>query len=400
MTSSLTDLHTSFSLEATPDLSPTLIKRLVLGQASFKNLTALVHAFPSWSAIAQADQQAWSHQAGWRYEAAKRCFEVSAQAIEALDNWLLQPQHHLVLLGDAAYPPLLKTIVDPPIALFVQGDIGCLQRPQFAIVGSRHATRQGLKMTEDFACALANAGLQIVSGLARGIDAAAHLGGLAGLAGTIAVVGTGLDQVYPKAHQRLAAQISEQGALISEYPLGTPPLRHHFPQRNRIISGMALGCLVVEAALQSGSLITARQALEQGREVFAIPGSIQNSLARGPHAMIRQGAKLVEQVDDILEELVPLLQKHQALALTPSHEDAKQPACPNSPSRPATHSLALDSLTAAERSLYQLMEYEAVSLDQLMSLSHLSAAEVQSSMMMLEIAGLCQALSAGRWQRC
>lgn len=392
MSTPLTDLHTSFSLEAASDLSPSLIKRLVLGQASFKGVMALAQAFPSWEAVAHADQQAWSQLAGWRHEPIARCFGVTEQAIDALDHWLLQPQHHLVLVGDAGYPPLLKTIADPPIALFVQGSIACLQQPQFAIVGSRHATRQGLSMTEEFACALANAGLQIVSGLARGIDAAAHQGGLAGLAGTVAVVGTGLDQVYPKAHQRLAAQISEQGAIISEYPLGTPPLRHHFPQRNRIISGMALGCLVVEAALQSGSLITARQALEQGREVFAIPGSIQNSLARGPHALIRQGAKLVERVDDILEELVPLLQQHQAL--TSLNEDSKQP------SRNAAHSLALASLTASEHRLYQLMEYEVVSLDQLISLSHLSAADVQSSMMMLELAGLCQALSAGRWQRC
>ncbi|AEG32276.1 DNA-processing protein DprA [Thiomicrospira cyclica] len=388
----LTDLQTSFSIDAPLGIPPLLIKRLVLGQASLKGLTALVHSFPSWEAIYDADPQAWSQLAGWRGEAVARCFGVTEQAIEALDQWLLQPQNHLVLLGDAAYPPLLKTIADPPIALFVKGDIVCLQQPQFAIVGSRHATRQGLAVTADFAEALANAGLQIVSGLARGIDAAAHQGGLQGLAGTLAVVGTGLDQVYPKAHQRLADQIVEQGAIVSEYPLGTPPLRHHFPQRNRIISGMALGCLVVEAALQSGSLITARQALEQGREVFAIPGSIQNSLARGPHAIIRQGAKLVEQVTDILEDLWPLLQQHQALSgqlcLTNLDEDKATQKPPE-----------LDSLSEQERQLYGLMEFEPVSLEQLMALSDYNAAEVQTAMMMLELAGLCQGLSAGRWQR-
>lgn len=392
MTSTPIDLFTSFSLESNPTLPTHLIKRLVLGQVTYKRLLNLLQTFGSWDALAQANQQAWLNALPWRKETIDRCFNLSAQAFVQLDEWLLEPNHHLILLGDDHYPPLLKTIADPPIALFVQGDLQCLQQPQFAIVGSRHATRQGLTMTQDFAKALANTGLQVISGLARGIDAAAHQGGLSGLAGTLAVVATGLDRVYPRAHQKLAAEIIEKGAIISEYPLGSEPLKHHFPQRNRIISGMSLGCLVVEAALQSGSLITARLALEQGREVFAIPGSIQNGLARGPHAMIRQGAKLVEKVDDILEELWPLLAQHQVLANPNSNQDAAitDPA----------YQAVLAQMNQQEQQLYALMEHEVVTLEDLMQLSQLTAAEVQSAMMMLELAGLCHPLSAGRWQRC
>ncbi len=214
---------------------------------------------------------------------------------------------HLITLHDARYPTLLREIDDAPPMLFIQGDPTILNLPQIAIVGSRNPSASGRQTATDFAHFLASAGLAITSGLADGIDGAAHQGALETKNSTLAVTGTGLDRVYPAKHRELAHRIAEQGALISELPPGTPPIPANFPRRNRIISGLSLGTLVVEAAQKSGSLITARLATEQGREVFAIPGSIHNPLARGCHALIRQGAKLVETAGDILEELAPLL---------------------------------------------------------------------------------------------
>lgn len=225
------------------------------------------------------------------------------QAVERDLSWLSQPHCHAITLQDTAYPPLLKEITDPPLVLFAQGDSGLLAAKQLAIVGSRNPTPAGEQTAAEFAQHLAEVGLTITSGLAIGIDAAAHRGALTGSGRTIAVAGTGLDRVYPARHRELAHEIAARGALISEFPPGTPPRPEHFPRRNRLISGLSLGTLVVEAALQSGSLITARLAAEQGREVFAIPGSIHNPLARGCHALLRQGAKLVETAQDILEEL-------------------------------------------------------------------------------------------------
>lgn len=218
-------------------------------------------------------------------------------------RWLEAPDHHCLELHDPAYPPLLREIADPPPLLFVQGDAAALGRSQIALVGSRNPSPAGLQLAFDFARALAETGLGVTSGLALGVDAAAHRGALAAGGATQAVTGTGLDQVYPRSHQALAAEILAQGgALASEFPVGTPPQAGNFPRRNRVISGLSLGVLVVEAALKSGSLITARLAAEQGREVFALPGSIHNPLAKGCNALIKQGAKLVETVDDILEE--------------------------------------------------------------------------------------------------
>lgn len=218
-------------------------------------------------------------------------------------EWLEQPDAHILTLQDLAYPLLLKEISDPPPVLFVYGDPTVLGLPQLAMVGSRNPTPSGAETAREFAAHLAGWGLTITSGLAQGIDAASHLGALEGGGATVAVTGTGLDRVYPAAHRELAHQVAEQGALLSEFPAGTPPLTANFPRRNRIISGLAMGTLVVEAAVQSGSLITARQALEQGREVFAVPGSIHNPQSRGCHSLIRQGAKLVETAQDIFDEL-------------------------------------------------------------------------------------------------
>lgn len=225
-----------------------------------------------------------------------------AQLRPALD-WLARPGNQLITLDQPDYPPTLLEFPDPPPLLFVAGNPEVLCRPSIAIVGSRNATAQGLANARAFAQALSEAGLSIVSGLAVGIDGAAHRGGLEGGSGSVAVLGTGIDRVYPAQHLDLARAIAADGALISEFPLGTGARASNFPRRNRIISGLARGCLVVEAALGSGSLITAGFALEQGREVFAIPGSIHSPLAKGCHRLIKQGAKLVECVDDILGEL-------------------------------------------------------------------------------------------------
>jgi DNA processing protein len=230
------------------------------------------------------------------------------QQIEKDLVWLAKPDNRLLTPFDGDYPQLLREIGQPPPLLFVHVDVSVLQEPQIAMVGTRQPSASGQQLARDFAAHLAGFGIVITSGLALGIDAASHHGALAAVKGrTIAVMGTGLDRVYPARHRDLArAIVAQGGALVSEFLPGTPALAEHFPRRNRIISGLSLGTLVVEAALQSGSLITARLAAEQGREVFAIPGSVHNPVARGCHSLIKQGAKLVETATDILEELGPL----------------------------------------------------------------------------------------------
>ncbi|MES2889908.1 MAG: DNA-processing protein DprA [Pseudomonadota bacterium] len=240
--------------------------------------------------------------------------EVPADAPALLDatwRWLQQPSdgpldsppHAVVCLGDADYPALWLQMADPPLMVYAKGRLDTLRTPAIAIVGSRNPTRQGLDNARAFAQSLSQHGLTVVSGLALGVDGAAHDGALAGPGRTVALVGTGLDRVYPRHHLALAQRIAEQGLLLSEYPLGTSPRPAHFPQRNRLIAGLGLGTLVIEATLQSGSLITARLAMECGREVLAIPGSIHAPQSRGCHALIKQGAKLVECAQDVLEEL-------------------------------------------------------------------------------------------------
>jgi DNA processing protein len=240
---------------------------------------------------------------------ARHLFESSERDIDAdiaaALAWAKVDGQHILTLADAGYPPALLQIADPPPLLYARGNLALIKQPALAIVGSRNATPQGIKITEDFAMTLACAGWVIVSGLALGIDAAAHRGALSRKAAvtTLAVIGTGADRIYPAKNQDLAREIAQRGLILSEFPLGTPALATNFPRRNRIIAGLARGVLVVEAAPQSGSLITARLASEAGREVFAIPGSIHSPLSKGCHHLIRQGAKLVEQASDILEEL-------------------------------------------------------------------------------------------------
>jgi DNA processing protein len=237
----------------------------------------------------------------------RRAFEnVSLKAVAADIEWLKQKGHFLLTCVDEGYPDLLRHIPDPPIALFGKGKAEYLHSLKMGVVGSRSASVTGLKTAEAFAESLSREGITVVSGLAMGIDTAAHQGALMGKGSTIAVCGTGLDIIYPKSNGTLAEAIAEEGLLLSEYPPGTAPIARNFPIRNRIISGLSLGILVVEANLKSGSLITARLAAEQGRDVFAIPGSIHSSYARGCHKLIQEGAKLVSVPDDILEELPPL----------------------------------------------------------------------------------------------
>lgn len=228
--------------------------------------------------------------------------EIQAQIDKTLE-WAAQPGNRVLTLADAGYPKALLDTADPPLLLYAKGRIDLLARPSLAVVGSRNATTQGIVNAEKFSETLSLAGLTIVSGLALGIDTAAHQGGLRGSGATVAVIGTGADIVYPARNRTLAHQIADAGCIVSEYPLGTPAIASNFPRRNRIISGLSQGVLVIEAAAQSGSLITARMAAEQGRDVFAIPGSIHSPLSKGCHLLIKQGAKLVESAQDILEEI-------------------------------------------------------------------------------------------------
>jgi DNA processing protein len=297
--------------------------------------------------------------------------------------WMRGSATRLLTVPDPAYPPLLRQIPDPPFALFVRGDVTLLSEPQLAMVGSRNPSVEGRRNAEEFAEYLARCGLVITSGMALGIDAACHKGALKG-GKTVAVWGTGLDKAYPPRNRDLAAEIAEKGAVVSEFPPGTPPLPMHFPRRNRIISGLAVGTLVVEAAKQSGSLITARTASEQGREVFAIPGSIHNPMARGCHRLLRDGAKLVESAGDILEELAPLLGL-TALPTVPAGIGAA--AAETAPEDPE-YKLLLNSLDFAPTSVDSLVERTGLTPD-----------VVSSMLLMLELQGHVEASPGGRYSR-
>jgi DNA processing protein len=295
-----------------------------------------------------------------------------AAGLAADERWLAAPGRQLVTWGSSSYPALLAAIPDAPLVLFVEGEAAALSLPQLAIVGSRNPTPIGRDTAAEFARHLASAGLAIVSGLALGIDAAAHRGALAGGGCTIAVLGCGLDRIYPRENTALAQQIAARGALVSDLPTGTPPLKQHFPRRNRLISGLSVGTLVVEAALQSGSLITARLAAEQGREVFAIPGSIHSPLSRGCHRLIRQGAKLVETADDIFTELGAMLEGL----------------------RPSTRAEAPDAQRDSGRALdkdYEILldalGFEPAAADALVTRTGLEAGAVASMLLILELEG-------------
>lgn len=301
-------------------------------------------------------------------------------------DWLAaDPEHRRICtLGDPEYPASLLNIEDPPLLLYVMGRPLAPAAPAVAIVGSRNPTPQGLANARAFGRALAQAGVTVVSGLALGVDGAAHEGALEGAAGghvaTVAVVGTGLDRVYPRQHRDLAHRIAQRGVLVSEYPLGTPPLAENFPRRNRIISGLGQGTLVVEAALQSGSLITARLASEQGKDVFAIPGSIHSPQARGCHALLRQGAKLVESAQDVLEEL----------RLAP-----RAVAAPGTPGETPE----ADEASASGDPLLDALGFDPVGIDALVARTGIPPAELQAALLDLELAGEVARLPGGLFQR-
>ncbi len=288
--------------------------------------------------------------------------------------------HSIITLHDANYPSQLKEIADPPAVLYLQGDSSLLHNTQIAIVGSRNPTPPGQENSWQFANSLTHTGLTITSGLALGIDGAAHKGALQNGGTTIAVTATGLDRVYPARHRKLAHEIVEKGLIISEMPIGTPPKPQYFPRRNRIISGLSAGTLVVEAARNSGSLITARLALEQNREVFAIPGSIHNPLARGCHDLLRQGAKLVETVQDITEEL-GLITAEQLTKISPTLQ-------PDKPKLDQKQSLLLNSIG-----------FEPIHIDQLIEHSGLTTEEVSSMILFLELDGHVSTAPGGMYIR-
>lgn len=335
----------------------------------------------------------------------ERQAEALLQVPQSLDDlvdltrhWLqaAPDQRRVLTLGDDDYPLALLDTEDPPLMLYAMGQVQdlasgfarCAQRG-VAVVGSRNPTPQGIQNARQFSAALGQAGLTVVSGLALGIDGAAHEGALEGSfkdeLATIAVVGTGLDRVYPKAHLDLAHRIAAGGVLLSEYPLGTPPLSANFPKRNRIISGLCKGTLVVEAALKSGSLITARMAVEQGKEVFAIPGSIHSTQARGCHALIKQGAKLVESAQDILDELNLMT-------------DARAPSTSTSGTGEVSPSAAT-SLSSLENGLLDALGFEPTSLDVLQNRSGMDTATLQALLMGLELSGFVARLPGSKFQR-
>ena len=362
-------------LALTPQLGPAAARRLLA-------------AFGLPEAILAQGEAALAKVAGSSLAQALRQppegFEAQLAATLA---WLeTDPAHRQVLtLGDADYPAALLTIEDPPLLLYRMGRVAAAPQRAVAVVGSRNATPQGLQNARRFSRALAEAGVTVVSGMALGIDGAAHEGAMDGAApdavATIAVVGTGLDRVYPKRHLELAHRIAARGMILSEYPIGTPPLAPNFPRRNRLIAGLGQGTLVVEAALQSGSLITARLAAEQGREVFAIPGSIHSPHARGCHALLRQGAKLVESAQDVLEDLRFVLPA------------APRPAPVGAPEEPEGETAAADD------PLLAAMGYDPIGLDALIARTGIPAPRLQARLLELELGGAVARLPGGLFQR-
>ncbi|KAF0191649.1 MAG: DNA processing protein [Gammaproteobacteria bacterium] len=317
----------------------------------------------------------------WRRQTLDYLAAPDWQAVDAELAWARQPDNHVITFRDPRYPALLREIADPPPLLYLHGNPAALSALQLAIVGSRNPTPGGVDTAHDFARFLAGAGLAICSGLALGVDAASHRGALAGGGMTIAVMGTGLDRVYPARHRDLAHQIANNGALVSEFRLGTAPRPENFPRRNRLISGLSLGTLVIEAGISSGSLVTARLAAEQGREVFAIPGSIHNPLAKGCHLLIRQGAKLVENAGDVLEELGPLA---GVAAANLPRQDVVEPT---------------PEFSGPENIVLKHLGFEALSIDTLVAKSGMAPEIVSASLVALELLGQVSSAAGGRYCR-
>jgi DNA processing protein len=359
---------------------------IVAGQTGARVWQPTLERFGSADAIVAASRRDL-RRAGLEDETISRLQSPDPETMAAWQAWLSHDDHDLVTFDSPRYPRSLKETGSAPTALWVRGkrarrDDGFLDSPQLAIVGSRHPTTGGIENAHAFARYLSEQGLTITSGLATGIDSASHKGALAGIGSTVAVLGTGIDMIYPRENERLATEIENSGIIVSEYPPGTPARRGQFPRRNRIIAGLCSGVLVVEAGRQSGSLITARFAVEYGREVFAIPGSIHNPMARGTHALIRQGAKLVEDAADVLVELAPFL------GIGASHE-TNGDSC-----------VIEESCSSAEyRELLEALPYDPASIDDLARNTGLTAAELSSMLLVLEMEGQVEALPGARYAR-
>jgi len=354
---------------------------LILAHAYVRaaELAALIARFGDLDTIVAAPQ----HDLKDAGLSAEKCAAIAAPDDAKLDEaleWQEHESHHLVVHGQDNYPELLTQVPGQPLLLYVNGNVDSLHLPALAIVGSRNPTHGGLRNSVEFARYLARQGFAIVSGLAEGIDTAAHRGALDVSGKTVAVLGHGIDRVYPAANRSLAHAIAQSGALVSEYPLGARPERWHFPERNRLISGLSLGTLVIEAARRSGSLITARLAAEQGREVFALPGSIHNPLARGCHALIRQGAKLVEAAGDITNELAPLTGHMLQNTMTPERPDSSL----------ADTDQDYDELRA-------ILSHDPITIDELEGQSGLTIDQLSSMLLILELHGEVESLSGGRY---
>jgi DNA processing protein len=345
-------------------------------------LEALLPRFGSAVALLAADD-GQLERAGFPAEAREH-LRRPPRAAAADIEWLERPRHHLLPLTDARYPKLLSGLRDKPLALYVSGEPGALGDPQLAIVGSRNPTCQGSETAFEFAHYLAERGVVVTSGFAAGIDAAAHRGALAAGGATVAVLGSGVDTIYPRCNRLLGETLAERGVLVSEFPLGTVPRRRNFPRRNRIIAALSLGTLVVEAAHGSGSLITARIAGHLGRTVFAVPGSIRNPLSGGCHALIKEGAKLAESADDIFSEL-------RLPALFPAEPRGRE----GESRRPADRT----GMDKQHKILLDALGFDSADLDMLIARTGLKAEAVSSMMLILELEGHVQAAPGGRYSR-
>lgn len=372
-------------LSLAPGLSPAAL-RLMLG------------AFGLPEAIFGQSPQALAEVAG---EAAARAALAPPGAdfdsqLDAVIAWRALPGNQVVTLDDPAYPPALLTMPDPPALLYIKGRLELLHKRAIAIVGSRSATPQGVEDAERFARDLSAAGVTVVSGLALGIDGAAHRGALEAIGGTVAVIGTGADLVYPAAHHALARQIAMHGAILSEWPLGTPARAANFPQRNRLIAGLVSGVVIVEAAMRSGSLITARLANEMGRDIFALPGSIHAPLSRGCHRIIKQGAKLVETPDEILNELG--FARRPAAPVAPPSKQAPSPGRAATLDAPPAAS-PVPTLDADAQRLLAALGHSPATLEILASRTEMDDAGLQTTLLRLELAGRVTMLPGGRFIR-
>lgn len=375
-----------------------------IGPAS---LNRLLNYFGSAATALAASDTAIS-QAGLKPEIVQHLRAVPTEAAAADLEWLHRAAHrHILVPEDSRYPKLLRDVKAAPPILFVAGNPELLNEPQLAMVGSRTPTSYGKDNAQAFAQYLARHGISVTSGLALGIDTSSHQGALEAGGHTIAVIATGLDIMYPAKNRSLAEQIVEQGAIVSEFPIGVKPQAQNFPRRNRIISGLSLGTLVVEAALQSGSLVTAQHALEQGREVFAIPGSIHSPLAHGCHRLIRQGAKLVETAADILEELAPQLQTYLGVHVNAADAHTPQTSKPPKPlsflkqviTQGNTEERSTADLDPEEQQILATIGLEPLPIDQIVIQTGLTTDVVSSMLLMLELQGYITACGGGRYKR-